>query len=46
MALFVCGLEIHVKYKFIGPEKSIIWKKAQVKKKVNDIVKKIEDCMS
>ena len=41
MALFVYGLEIPVKYKFIGPEKAIIWMKTQVNKKVN-IVKKTE----
>ena len=35
MALFVYGLEIHVKYKFIGPEKAIIWMKTQVNKKVS-----------
>ena len=40
------GLEIPVKYKFIGHEKAIIWKKTQVNKKVNDIVKKSEHCMS
>ena len=40
MALFVYGLEIPVKYKFIGPEKAIICMKTQVNKKVNDIVKK------
>ena len=44
--LFVYGLEIPVKYKFIGPEKSINWMKTQVNKKVNDIVKKTEHCMS
>ena len=36
----IYGLEIPVKYKFIGPEKAINWKKTQVNKKVNDIVKK------
>ena len=46
MALFVYGLEIAVKYKFIGPEKAINWMKTQVNKKVDDIVKKIEHCMS
>ena len=46
MALFVYGLEIPVKYKFIGPEKAINWMKTQVNKKVNDIVKKTEHCMS
>ena len=46
MALFVYGLEIPVKYKFIGPEKAIIWKKTQVNKTVNDIANKIEHCMS
>ena len=30
MALFVYGLEIPVKYKFIGPDKAINWKKTQV----------------
>ena len=40
------GLEIPVKYKFIGPEKAINWMKTQVNKKVNDIVKKTEHCMS
>ena len=44
MALFVYGLEILVKYKFIGPEKAINWMKTQVDKKVNDIV--TEHCMS
>ena len=33
MALFVYGLEIRVKYKFIGPEKAINWIKTQVKQK-------------
>ena len=42
MALFVYGLEIPVKYKFIGPENAIIWMKTQVYKKVNEIVKKTE----
>ena len=46
MTLFAYGLEILVKYKFIGSEKAIIWKKTQVNKKVNDIVKKSEHCMS
>ena len=45
MALFVCGLEIPVKYKFIGPEKAVIWMKTQVNKKVNDIMKKTEHCI-
>ena len=46
MALFVYGLEIPVKYKVIGAEKAINWMKTQVNKKVNDIVKKTEHCMS
>ena len=46
MALFVYGLEIHVKYKFIDPGKAINWMKTQVTKKVNDIVKKTEQSMS
>ena len=40
MALFVYGLEIHVKYKFIGPEKAINLMKMQVNKTVT------EHCMS
>ena len=40
------GLEIPVKYKFVGPEKAINWMKTQVNKKVNDIVKNTEHCMS
>ena len=44
--MFVYGLEIPVKYKFIGPEKAIIWMKTQVNKKVNYIVKKTGHCMS
>ena len=43
MALFVYGLEIPVKYKFIGPEK-VNRMKSQVNKKVNDIV--TEHCLS
>ena len=31
----VYGLEIPVKYKFIGPEKAINWMKTQINKKVN-----------
>ena len=40
MALFVYGLEIHVKYKFIGPEKAINLMKMQVNKT------ETEHCMS
>ena len=42
--LVLYGLEIPVKYKFIGPEKAINWMKTQVNKKVNDI--ETEHCMS